>query len=203
MDSSLHRICKHCTAIFEHAARLLTSESDDGNISDDVATALTAEHHSLLVANINAKSCHMCSLISHIFPRVLDPFDPKGTPQWLMWGDKDEQYLDLGFHISKHDFIQDLRIQTREDLPLYKKQLAKLTGYRQRSGCEPAQYVVHLVIRCSQDCSNLDAGLHVNRKQNSYTMRTATSKEAAASAACRCHVASARPHQRCSRNDTR
>jgi hypothetical protein len=29
-----------------------------------------------------------------------------------MWGDKDDQLLDLGFQIRKHDFIQDLRIQT-------------------------------------------------------------------------------------------
>ncbi|UKZ47806.1 hypothetical protein TrVGV298_002036 [Trichoderma virens] len=112
MISSLNQVCALCRAFFEHAAHLLTSESEDGNISDDVAIKLTEEQHSLLVSNNKGKSCHMCSLIAHVFPHILDAYDPRSPVQWVMWGDKDDQLLDLGFQIRKHDFIQDLRIQT-------------------------------------------------------------------------------------------
>lgn len=115
MASSLNRVCRLCRAFFEHAAHLITSESEDGNISDDVAIDFTKEHHSLLVANNNAKSCHMCSLIAHVFPHILDSYDSHNPPQWVMWGDKDNQLLDLGFHIPKRDFIQDVRIQLSMD----------------------------------------------------------------------------------------
>ncbi|KAJ4865330.1 heterokaryon incompatibility protein (HET) domain-containing protein [Trichoderma breve] len=111
MISSLNQVCRQCRGLFEHAAHLLTSESEDGNISDDVAIEFTEEHHSLLIANNNAKSCHMCSLIAHVFPHILNAYDPHSPIQWVMWGDKDDQLLDLGFQIRKYDFIQDLRIQ--------------------------------------------------------------------------------------------
>ncbi|KAL7784570.1 heterokaryon incompatibility domain-containing protein [Trichoderma ceciliae] len=100
-----------CNGLFEHAANLLASESEDGNISDDVAAEFTADHHSMLTANSNAQSCHMCSLIAHVFPHILDSYDPDCPRQWVMWGDKAEQFVDLGLHIPKQDFIQDLRIQ--------------------------------------------------------------------------------------------
>ncbi|KAL7916464.1 heterokaryon incompatibility domain-containing protein [Trichoderma velutinum] len=111
MISSLNQVCGQCKDLFEHAVHLLTSESEDGNISDDVAIEFTKEHHSLLIANNNTDSCHMCSLIAHVFPHILDAYDPHSPIQWVMWGDKDDQLLDLGFQIRKYDFIQDLRIQ--------------------------------------------------------------------------------------------
>ncbi|KAL7948003.1 heterokaryon incompatibility domain-containing protein [Trichoderma barbatum] len=114
MESLLNQVCRLCRGFFEHAAHLLTSESEDGNISDDVSIDFTEEHHSLLVANVNKKSCHMCSLIAHIFPRILDSYDTHHPIQWVMWGDKDDQLLDLGFQIPKQDFIQDLRIQINQ-----------------------------------------------------------------------------------------
>ncbi|KAL7938435.1 heterokaryon incompatibility domain-containing protein [Trichoderma chlorosporum] len=111
MASSLNQVCRLCSGFFEHAANLLTSESEDGNISDDVSIRFTKEHHSVLVANNNTQSCHMCSLIAHVFPHILDPYDPLRPIQWMMWGERDDQMLDLGFQIPKQDFIQDLRIQ--------------------------------------------------------------------------------------------
>ncbi|KKO97668.1 hypothetical protein THAR02_10229 [Trichoderma harzianum] len=111
MISSLNQVCGQCKGLFEHAAHLLTSESEDDNISDDVAIEFTEEHHSILIANNNAKSCHMCSLIAHVFPHILEAYDPQSPIQWVMWGDKGDQLLDLGFQIRKYDFIQDLRIQ--------------------------------------------------------------------------------------------
>jgi hypothetical protein len=111
MKSSLNQVCRLCTGLFGHATHLLTSESEDGNISDDVSIEFTKEDHSLLVENNIGKSCHMCSLIVHVFPHILDPFDANNPPQWVMWGERDDQFLDLGFQISKYDFIQDLRIQ--------------------------------------------------------------------------------------------
>ncbi|KAL6819729.1 heterokaryon incompatibility domain-containing protein [Trichoderma camerunense] len=112
-------LCRQCRGLFEHAAHLLTSESEDGKISDDVAIEFTEEHHSLLITNNNAKSCHMCSLIAHVFPHILDAYDPHSPIQWVMWGDKDDQRLDLGFQIRKYDFIQDLRIQINQPHQVY------------------------------------------------------------------------------------
>ncbi|KAL6690729.1 heterokaryon incompatibility domain-containing protein [Trichoderma pleuroticola] len=119
MISSLNQVCGHCRGLFGHAAHLLTSDSEDGNISDDVAIEFTEQHHSLLIANNNAKSCHMCSLIAHVFPHILDAHDPHSPIQWVMWGDKGDQLLDLGFQIRRYDFVQDLRIQINQPPHIY------------------------------------------------------------------------------------
>lgn len=146
MISSLNQVCRQCRGLFEHAAHLLTSESEDGNISDDVAIEFTQEHHSILIANNNAKSCHMCSLIAHVFPHILDAYDPHSPIQWVMWGDKDDQLLDLGFQIRKYDFTQDLRIQiSMESLYPRPTQRWRLTHLRCQSSRELASYPNYLV----------------------------------------------------------